>query len=210
MRRLTVVFGICVLFLIATAAYGQQVDIAIGAGTVSAPPSNFNSVTSSLEQSLRGGTFLTISGDALIHKSMGIEGEISWRTSRNLYGGAIPYRPLFWDFNGIYAPRFNKFIGAELMAGIGAFSSRFYTGQYNCSYFGGCTNYTSFNHFMGDFGGGVRLYPMGNFFVRPEARLYLINGVTNQSPGQPTFSSGHAVRYGISIGYSFGGRSFFP
>jgi hypothetical protein len=46
--------------------------------------------------------------------------------------------------------------------------------------------------------------------VRPEARLYLIHGATDQAPGQPTFSSGHAVRYGISIGYSFGGRSFFP
>jgi hypothetical protein len=160
-----------VLFLITAAAYAQQIDFAIGAGTVSAPSSNFNTVTSSLEQSLRGGNFLTFSGDALIHKSMGIEGEVSWRTSRNLYGGAIPFRPLFWDFNGIYAPRFNKFLGAEVMAGIGAFSSRFYTGQYNCSYFGGCTNYTSFNHFMGDLGAGLRLYPVGNFFVRRPAHL---------------------------------------
>jgi hypothetical protein len=57
---------------------------------------------------------------------------------------------------------------------------------------------------MGDFGGGIRLYPVGNFFVRPEARLYLIHGADD------LFSSGHAVRYGISIGYSFGGRSFYP
>ena len=51
---------------------------------------------------------------------------------------------------------------------------------------------------MGDFGGGIRLYPYGNFFVRPELRLYLINN--NQE-----FSSSHLVRYGVSIGYAFGG-----
>lgn len=203
MKRLSVVLGICVLFLITATAYSQQVDIAIGAGTVSAPSSNISNVFTQFKQTLSGGNFLTISGDALIHKSMGVQGEVSWRTSRTNYGGVLPYRPLFWDFNAIYAPRFNKFLGAEVMAGIGAESARFYTGQGNCSYFGGCTNYVSSNHFMGDFGGGIRLYPIGNFFIRPEARLYLINN--NQE-----FSSGHAVRYGISIGYSFGGRSFIP
>lgn len=203
MKRLSVILGICVLFLITATAYSQQVDIAIGAGTVSAPSSNISNVFTQFKQTLSGGNFLTIGGDALIHKSLGVQGEVSWRTSRTLYGGVLPYRPLFWDFNAIYAPRFNKFLGAEAMAGIGALSARFYTGQTNCSYFGGCTNYVSSNHFMGDFGGGIRLYPIGNFFIRPEARLYLINN--NQE-----FSSGHAVRYGISIGYSFGGRSFIP
>ena len=203
MKRLSVVLGVCVLFLITATAYSQQVDIAIGAGTVSAPSSSISNVFTQFKQTLSGGNFLTIGGDALIHKSLGVQGEVSWRTSRTLYGGVLPYRPLFWDFNAIYAPRFNKFLGAEAMAGIGAMSARFYTGQTNCSYFGGCTNYVSSNHFMGDFGGGIRLYPIGNFFIRPEARLYLINN--NQE-----FSSGHAVRYGISIGYSFGGRSFIP
>jgi hypothetical protein len=207
LKRRTVVFGISVLFLIATAAYAQELDLAIGAGTVSAPSSNTSVIFQQFKQTLSGGNFLTISGDALIHKSLGIEGEVSWRTSRTNYAGVLPYRPLFWDFNGIYAPRFNKFLGAEVMAGIGAMSARFYTGQSNCSYFGGCTNYVSINHFMGDFGGGLRLYPVGNFFVRPEARLYLINNADDRNA---PFSSGHAVRYGISIGYSFGGRSFFP
>jgi len=207
LKRLTVVFGVSVLFLITAAAYGQQIDFAIGAGTVSAPSSNSSVIFQQFKQTLGGGNFLTISGDALIHKSLGIQGEVSWRTSKTFYGGpasGLEYRPLFWDFNGIYAPRFNKFLGAEVMAGIGAMSARFYTGQGSCSYFGGCTNYQSINHFMGDFGGGIRLYPVGNFFVRPEARLYLIHGADD------LFSSGHAVRYGISIGYSFGGRSFYP
>jgi len=188
-----------------TATYAQQVDFAIGGGTVSAPPSNVSNVFTQFQQSLRGGFFLTIGGNALIHKNLGIQGEVSWRTSKALYAGFQPYRPLFWDFNAIYAPRFNKFFGAEALAGIGAMSARFYTGQTNCS-FVGCTNYVSMSHFMGSFGGGLRFYPMGNFFVRPEARLYLLHGA--QDLPAP-FSSGHAVRYGISIGYTFGGKTFF-
>jgi hypothetical protein len=207
LKRLGVVLGIGVLFLITAAAYGQQLDIAIGAGTVSAPSSNSSVIFQQFKQTLSGGNFLTIGGDALIHKNFGVGAEVAWRTSQTKYAGVLPYRPLFWDINGVYAPRFNKYLGAEVMAGIGAMSARFYTGQGNCSYFGGCTNYVSINHFMGDFGGGIRLYPVGNFFVRPEARFYLINNVDD--PNAP-FSSGHAVRYGISIGYSFGGRSFIP
>jgi len=52
---------------------------------------------------------------------------------------------------------------------------------------------------MGHFGVGLKLYPTRNFFVRPEAHLYLVND--NQE-----FSSARAVRYGISIGYTFGRR----
>jgi hypothetical protein len=198
--KLALCLGV-VLFLVA-GAWGQQIDVAFGAGTLSSPSSNlFSTNFAQFQQSLRGGTFLTFSGDALIKGNLGVQGEVSWRASRTNYAGFLPYRPLFWDFNAIYAPRFNKFIGAEVMAGIGAESARFYTGQYTCNYFSGCSNYQSSNHFMGDFGGGLKLYPVGNFFIRPEARLYLINN--NQE-----FSSGRAVRYGMSIGYTFGGKMF--
>ena len=199
--KVALCFGI-VLLVSAVGAWGQQIDVAFGAGTLSAPGSNVVGTNfAQFQQSLRGGTFLTFSGDALIKGNLGVQGEVTWRASQTNYAGFLPYRPLFWDFNAIYAPRFNKFVGAEVMAGIGAESARFYTGQYTCNYFSGCSNYQSSNHFMGDFGGGLKLYPVGNFFIRPEARLYLINN--NQE-----FSSGHAVRYGMSIGYTFGGKMF--
>lgn len=199
--KVALCFGI-VLLVSAVSAWGQQIDVAFGAGTLSAPGSNVVGTNfAQFQQSLRGGTFLTFSGDALIKGNLGVQGEVTWRASQTNYAGFLPYRPLFWDFNAIYAPRFNKFVGAEVMAGIGAESARFYTGQYTCNYFSGCSNYQSSNHFMGDFGGGLKLYPVGNFFIRPEARLYLINN--NQE-----FSSGHAVRYGMSIGYTFGGKMF--
>ncbi len=53
---------------------------------------------------------------------------------------------------------------------------------------------------MGHFGAGIKMYPFAhNFFVRPEAHLYLVHD--NQE-----FSSARAVRYGLSVGYTFGGR----
>jgi hypothetical protein len=69
----------------------------------------------------------------------------------------------------------------------------------NCSYFS-CTNYVTSSHFMGQFGAGLKLYAHGGFFVKPEVHLYLVNNNVE-------YSSSHAVRYGGSIGYTFGGSS---
>ena len=174
-------------------AYGQQLDAAFGVGTLIAPSAS-SANSDHAPQTMGGGTFLSFSGDFLFYKHLGISGEGAWRASQNLYGGFQPFRPVLYDFNAIYAPSFHN-VGAELMAGIGGSSSRFYTPYYNCS-FTGCTDYTSSNHFMTHFGAAVRWYPVGNFFIRPEAHLYLINNNFE-------FSSARATRVGISIGYSF-------
>jgi hypothetical protein len=137
----------------------------------------------------------SFSVDFLLRHRFGVQGEMSWRASRNLYQGYEPFRPIFYDINGIWAPRLGKRLGAEVMAGIGAESARFYPGSYTCNFFT-CTNYVSTNHFLGHFGGGVKFYVWGNLFVRPEAHLYLIRN-------NREFSSGRAQRFGASIGYSF-------
>lgn len=148
--------------------------------------------------SIGGGTYLGASGDFLLRHNIGVGGEVSWRASQALYDGFQPYRPIFYDFYGIYSPRLNRHVAVDLLAGIGGESLRFYTDVANCN-FSGCTNYFSSNHFMGTFGAGLKLYPTGgNWFIRPEVRAYLVNN--NQE-----FSSGRIVRTGISIGYSFGG-----
>ena len=108
---------------------------------------------------------------------------------------------MFWDFNAIYALWFNRFPGAEVLAGIGAESVWFYSGNYNCDIYENCSNYVSSNHFMGDVGGGIRIYAYRNFFVRPEMRLYLVHNNVE-------FSSSHPARYGVSIGYTFGGSKY--
>ena len=187
----TVVFSFALLL---SAASAQQIDIGFGLAGITAPSGGSSSVYSSTSQG--GGIYPGFSGDFLLKKNLGVGGEIFWRGSQSVYNGYQPYRPVFWDFNGVWLPHLAKHITGELVAGIGVESLRFYNNYYNCSYITGCTNYTSSNHFMGDFGGGIRFYPVGNFFVRPEARFYLIHNNVE-------FNSNHATRYGVTIGYTF-------
>jgi len=192
-------FAIFCVFLLMQTAQGQQFDVAFGVNGITAPSASSASGNYS-PQSLSGGAYPTFSGDFLLFHNFGVNGEVSWRASRNLYAGIFPYRPVFYDFNGVWAPRLGR-IGPELMAGIGAESIRFYQPTFVCG-FNGCTNYVSSNHFLGHFGGGLRLYVTHNFFVRPEAHLFLIHDNVE-------FSSFRAVRYGLSIGYTFGGGPKF-
>jgi hypothetical protein len=173
-------------------AQAQKVDVAFGISTVEAPDSN------SSGPSLKGGTYPGFSGDVLFWHNFGIGAEVFWKATQSEYPGIppTPYRPLFLDFNGIYAPKLASHIYLELSAGIGAVDTRIYCSQCGNGY---NTNYDSDKHFMGDFGAGLKFYPKGGFFIRPEAKLYL---VTNNQ----LFSSSYATRVGASIGYTFGGH----
>jgi len=193
----------CLLFLfasLASTAFAQSGDVAFGVSGLTAPsPSSFDINSGNFfAPTMGGGSYLNFTGDFLVRHHLGVEGEIAWRTHQNLYQGYQPYRPLFYDFGGIYATRLSKFIGVEATAGIGAESLRFYNNYYTCGYVTGCTDYTSSNHFMGAFGGGVKLYPWHNVFVEPNVRLYLIRNNVE-------FDSNRALRAGVSIGYTFGG-----
>lgn len=192
MRKLFAVTFVLAIF--AVAAHAQQFDVSFGAGTTTAIDANSASGNYS-PVSLRGGTHLTFAGDYLFWHSFGAGAEITWRASQNSYGGVVPYRPIFYDFNGVYAPSLGKHAGLELMAGVGAESLHFYTGQYTCS-FTSCTNYQSSTHLMGHIGGGVRLYAKGNFFIRPEAHVYFVRNNVE-------FSGPRVTRVGLSLGYSF-------
>ena len=196
-RKSALLFAIFVLF--AVGAQGQEGDFAFGVGTVTAPSAG-NASGDHFPQSITGGTYLSFSGDYLFAHHFGFGAEVSWRASRNNYLGTFPFRPIFYDFNGVYAPPLGKRAALDLQAGIGAESVRFYQNFLNCSAFTGtCTNYTSSNHFMGHFAAGVKLYPVGHFFVRPEAHLYLVRNNFE-------FSSARVTRFDVSIGYTFGGQ----
>lgn len=198
MKKLSLIASVGVLFLAATAAFGQQMDFAFGVSTITAPAYNNNSSVAFPPQSLTGGIYPSISGDFLLRKHIGVMGEISWKASQGLYDQYQPYRPIFWDFNGLYLRDLNKRVAAELSAGIGAESTRFYNNFYTCNYIS-CTNYSTSTHFMGQFGAGLKLYARGGLFVRPEVHFYLVNN--NQE-----YTSSRLFRYGASLGYTFGGR----
>jgi hypothetical protein len=174
--------------------FGQKGDVAIGFGTIESPSSD-SATGNYFPQTQAGGLYPSFSVDFMLRHNFGVSGDISWRASRNLFLGSEPDRQIFYDINGIRAPRLGKHLGAELAAGIGAESIRFYSGQYTCN-FVSCTDYTSSNHFLGHFGGGLKIYVHGNFFVRPEVNFYLIHN-NNE------FSAGYATRVGAALGYSF-------
>lgn len=196
MRTLIAVAVIGWFLIMVTPADAQQIDVAVGGGSLISSGNSFDNATFAPAEG--GGAYFGFSGDVLFRGNLGVQGEVSWRTSQGQYGGEFPFRPIFWDFNAIYSRRFNKHFGAEALAGIGGESIRFYEGTGSCDIYGNCTNYVSSNHFMGDVGGGLRFYVYHSFFVRPEMRLYLVNNNVE-------FSSSHPVRYGVSIGYTFGG-----
>jgi hypothetical protein len=147
----------------------------------------------------KGGLYINLGADVIFHRRMGFGFDAAWRASQGNYADSgQPYRPILFDFNGVYQPRLGKKVGADLMGGIGWQSTRFYGYQptSNCVYFGAC--YQSSNHFLIDLGAGVRYYAYGHFFVRPEVRYYKIFNNTTD------FTSGNVIRIGASIGYTIG------
>lgn len=190
----TSILSFCALFLVQAPAHAQQVDVAYGGSTVTA------SAPTASAESLRGGYYNTISGDVLFFHHLGAGAAVSWRGSRSTYptvGGPLPYRPLFFDFDLVYAPPlpFLHKIQPQFNAGLGAEDLRFYSASFCNIYTGSC--YLSSKHFMGHFGIGLKFYAFGNFFVRPEANFYLVHNNVE-------FSSAYATQVGISIGYTLG------
>jgi Outer membrane protein beta-barrel domain len=186
------------LSLITLLAFGglaaaQQADIAFGVGTAMASYSPNSSLNYPL-QPLKGGAFPSFSGDVIFHNRLGFGAEVSWREKQGVYGGYQAYRPIFYDFNAVYQPNFGKKLGAEVQAGFGGLSTRFYNNYYTCG-FVSCTNYNSSNHASFHFGGGIRYYFWHSFFVRPEANIYYV-------PNNNEFSNNTITRVGASIGYS--------
>ena len=194
-----ITFGCAAVASFSNFARAQKIDLAFGLSTIDAPgPSTVSPTdTNHAPVSLTGGTYPGFSGDVLFWHNLGVGAEIYWKANQGKYldDPTLPYRPLFLDFNAVYAPKLAKHAYLELVGGIGALDTRIY-----CQ---GCgngfnTNYSSDKHFMADFGAGLKLYPFGGFFIRPEGRLYLVNNNLN-------FTSPRVTRYGLSIGYTFGG-----
>ncbi|HLM79778.1 MAG TPA: hypothetical protein VK302_04010 [Terriglobales bacterium] len=184
-------FACVALAALSNFAQAQKLDLAFGVSTVEAPAAN------STSPSLSGGTYPGFSGDVLFWHNFGIGAEVYWRATQSNYPAFptnIPYRPLFFDFNGVYSPKLARHTYLELSAGIGAVDTRIYCSLCGNGY---TTNYSSDKHFTGDFGAGIKFYAKGGFFIRPEAKLYLV--ANNQ-----LFSSSYATRFGGSIGYTFG------
>jgi hypothetical protein len=179
-------------------ASAQQGDIFLGGGTLL---SSSASSTSGLP-SEKGGLYINLGGDVVFFKHVGVNVETAWKATQGVYiFDELNYRPILTDFNLLYQPQIGKKLGLDLMAGIGAGDTRFYTPGASCS---GCVNYESTDHFMEHLGGGIRYYVWHQVFVRPEIHYYHIQN-NNSLTDNGYFSGNNVFRAGASIGYTFGG-----
>jgi outer membrane protein with beta-barrel domain len=202
---LTTVFAFLILatLILPNPAAAQQGDAMFGFGTVFSPganPCGFNATTGNINCPEKGGLYINLGADVIFHKRLGFGFDTAWRGGQGDFAGTgEPYRPILFDFNGVYQPRLGKKTGLDLMGGVGWQTTRFYGYQptSSCVYFGAC--YSSSNHFLIDAGAGIRYYVWGHVFVRPEVRYYYVLNNTD------VFTSGNVFRVGASIGYTIGG-----
>lgn len=195
MRKFALFATVVAVLAFASLASAQQGDAMFGFGTLMSSGSCNNNTGLCPE---KGGLYPNVGADVIFHKRVGIAFDVAWRGGQGNYAGiGLPYRPILYTFNGAYQPRISKKIGGDLFGGIGWQSTRFYSANYNCSYFS-CTNYSSSNHFLVDAGAGIRYYFWGHVFVRPEVRYYFVNNNTADFTGNNLF------RVGASIGYTIG------
>jgi hypothetical protein len=198
-RRLSALLFVCSSLILAGTLHAQQVDFQFGiSGIHSQSATNFDFTNFDHQpQSLSGGVYPSFAADFLLFHNLGVGGDVSWRATRGLYQGQLDYRPIFYDFDAVYARKVSR-VGFAAMGGIGAQSTRFYEDTcVSINANGQCNNFISSNHFLLHLGGALRLYVTHSVYVAPEIHYYYVRNNVD-------FTSPNVTRYGLNIGYTFG------
>lgn len=146
-----------------------------------------------------GGVFGTIGGGVMIKPNLGAGAEVSFRFAQGDYANT-GYRPIFFDFNGIWTPSLGSTkIVPEFQGGLGGVNMRFYGGtQYYDYNTGRYTNFAgSFNHFQLHAEAGLRIYIKENIFLRPTFDYHWVHGFNE-------FTSDSVIRISFAVGISSG------
>jgi len=145
------------------------------------------------------GVFGTVGVGLMLKPSFGFGGQATFRFKQGDFAG-LGYRPVFYDFNGIWTPELGKHVMPEFQAGLGAASMRFYdpTTQYYDYNTGRYTNFIgSTNHFQLHAAAGLRFFISDRFFIRPALDYHWVKGFT-------WFKSNSVPAYSLSIGFTSG------
>lgn len=187
---------VCALPGFAALAHAQQFDVAVGAGILE---STKNTTASQiyLPPPEKGGIYPSVSIDRIFKNHFGYSAEVAYRYHQGIYNNYQLFRPIIYDFNAVYARQVAKKTTADLMAGLGGQTVRFYSPYGNCPYSSGCVTHLDSNHFLFHLGGGIQYRVWRNVFVRPEAHYYrIVNNTVD-------FHSDNVFRVGASVGYTF-------
>jgi len=148
------------------------------------------------------GTFLNIGGSLMLTPHYGVGAEVNWRAGQGNYSG-LNYRPIFYDFNGVWQPIKTKHFVPEIQAGLGGVAVHFNANSQQCDQIVGCSNVSlgseSSGHFQTHFGIAARIYATPHIFIRPAVDVHWVNNFFQ-------FGSDWVPEYNVGIGYSFGGE----
>lgn len=199
MRRFLSLTGAFALFVFTGFAHAQHFDFAVGGSTLFSSVPNTASLSAAPAE--KGGVYPDISAELIFKNRFGISADGAFRYKKSLYEGYQRYRPIFYDVNAVFEPRFTRKISADFMAGVGGESLLFYNQFSNCNMgnYGSCPSYINSNHLLLHAGGGPRYYFWRNLFARADANYYFI-------PNNVEFHSRNVLRLGGSIGYTWGER----
>lgn len=146
------------------------------------------------------GTLLDVGAGIMFTDHFGAGGQLSWRATQGNYAG-LKYRPLFYDFDGIWQPVKSKRFAPELRAGIGGVSVRYYYNQQSCDNFAGCSSSNQFlessRHFQVNFAAAARIHVTNHVFFRPAVDVHYVNNFFQ-------FGTNWVPEYTLSVGYAFG------
>ncbi|MGD1073466.1 MAG: hypothetical protein ABSB15_25425 [Bryobacteraceae bacterium] len=148
-----------------------------------------------------GGLFSDFGASFMATKQFGAGADISWRDTQGAYAG-LNYRPLFYNFDGIYQPVKTKRFAPELRLGLGGVHLGYSLNQTACNSFTGCSTATegvgSSEHFQMHAEVAARFYVTNHIFVRPAVEAHWVNDFFQ-------FGSNWVPQYSIGVGYSIGG-----
>lgn len=197
MRKFLFVASAIVWIPLAGFATAQQIDFAVGGGTLfSSKPTSAS--TAFQPPAEKGGLYPNISLQYLRKGRFGLNAEVAFRYHKQLYNDFQLHRPVLYDANVVYATSISDRTSVDLMAGGGAQTTIFYNTFNNCtSNSGVCVVNVNNTHFAAHLGVDLRRYLWKNLFVRPEFHYYRVFDNT-------VFHSDNVARASASIGYSFG------
>jgi opacity protein-like surface antigen len=194
LRKFAWLVSACTLVVLTSLVRAQEIDIAVGSGTLLSPKNTSASIAF-VPPPARGGTYPSAGFQVLFDNHFGFGAEGAFRYHEGLYNGFQRFRPSFYDANGIYSHLLGEKTTLDL-AGGGGFESLIFYNTFGTCFSENCPVSNNATHALIHAGAGVRYNFWKNVFIRPEANYYRI--INNKE-----FYSGNILRLGASIGFSF-------
>lgn len=193
----------CGLFVAAQLSFAQSANVYFGVGTATDSSSNTQIDTFGTGNPFTtpklNGAFLDLGTTVLFTKHVGVGADVNWRASHGNYAGLL-YKPVFYNFDGVWEPVSTKRFEPEIHAGLGGMHIGYSFNQTQCDQFAGCSTFSqsveTSSHFQVHAAAALRIYLNDHVFVRPAVDVHYVNNFFQ-------FGSDWVPEYSVGLGYSF-------